>query len=303
MQNQPCIDYSKIDPLIFQQFLNYREKLINTDLTSVIQNDNNLCMRGKIRTKQKCPKCKGLFKDTSKDLVCPTCLTTPNRYYIDVFWHQQIKVYSDTNGRVLDSYELAGELIKNKSPAKAKPGQIAPEDLEIPAGPTDLTPGPAISELGALGIQIQIQGGKIEIKEPKVVAKKGEAIKTNAAEMLGKLGIQPFKIGFTPLSAYDSQDDLIYTEIVIDTEGTRDALIYAYSRALPFAVEIGYMSPDTTPLMIQKAAAYERKLIRVITGEPEEVVEETPAQEETPKEEVKEEPKVDAAAGLGTLFG
>jgi large subunit ribosomal protein L10 len=205
----------------------------------------------------------------------------------------------------LDSYELAGELIKNKSPAKAKPGQIAPEDLEIPAGPTDLTPGPAISELGALGIQIQIQGGKIEIKEPKVVAKKGEAIKTNAAEMLGKLGIQPFKIGFTPLSAYDSQDDLIYTEIVIDTEGTKEALLYAYSRALPFAVEIGYMSPETTPLMIQKAAAYERKLIRVITGEPEEVVE-APVeekQEETPKEEKKEEPKVDAAAGLGALFG
>ena len=44
----------------------------------------------------------------------------------------------------LDSYELAGELIKNKSPAKAKAGQIAPSDLEIPAGPTDLIPGPAI---------------------------------------------------------------------------------------------------------------------------------------------------------------
>jgi len=63
----------------------------------------------------------------------------------------------------LDSYDLASELIKNKSPSKAKPGQIAPKDLEIPAGPTDLVPGPAISELGALGIKIQIQGGKIEI--------------------------------------------------------------------------------------------------------------------------------------------
>ncbi len=46
-------------------------------------------------------------------------------------------------------------------------------DLEIPAGPTDLIPGPAISEMGALGIQIQIQGGKIEVKQPRIVTKKG----------------------------------------------------------------------------------------------------------------------------------
>ena len=56
----------------------------------------------------------------------------------------------------LDPYELAAELIKNRTPAKAKIGQIAPTDIEIPAGPTDLVPGPAISELGALGIHIQI---------------------------------------------------------------------------------------------------------------------------------------------------
>jgi len=49
----------------------------------------------------------------------------------------------------LDCFELASELIKNKSPAKAKVGQEAPEDIEVQEGPTDLVPGPAISELGA----------------------------------------------------------------------------------------------------------------------------------------------------------
>jgi len=42
----------------------------------------------------------------------------------------------------LDCFELAGELLINKSPAKAKAGQEAPEDIEIQAGPTDLVPGP-----------------------------------------------------------------------------------------------------------------------------------------------------------------
>ena len=64
----------------------------------------------------------------------------------------------------LESFELASELVASKSPAKAKAGQEAPEDIEIPEGPTDLVPGPAISELGALGIQIQIEKGKINIK-------------------------------------------------------------------------------------------------------------------------------------------
>ena len=65
----------------------------------------------------------------------------------------------------LDCFELSSEIESIKSPAKAKVGQIAPEDIEIPEGPTDLVPGPAISELGALGIKIQIDKGKILIKE------------------------------------------------------------------------------------------------------------------------------------------
>ena len=72
----------------------------------------------------------------------------------------------------LEGFELASELLENKSPAKAKIGQEAPNDIEIEAGPTDLVPGPAISELGALGIQIQIDKGKIHIKAPKTIARK-----------------------------------------------------------------------------------------------------------------------------------
>lgn len=41
----------------------------------------------------------------------------------------------------IDCFELAAELVKNKTPAKAKAGQEAPEDIEIPAGPTELIPG------------------------------------------------------------------------------------------------------------------------------------------------------------------
>jgi large subunit ribosomal protein L10 len=199
----------------------------------------------------------------------------------------------------LDSYELAAELLKIKSPSKAKPGQIAPKDLEVPAGPTDLTPGPAISELGALGIQIMIQGGKIEIKEPKILTKEGSVISQKAADMLSKLGILPFSIGFIPVSAYDSKDNVIYVGIKIDSEQTVTDLLHDYSKALAFAVEIGYMSKDTIKIMIGKAASHERRLIKIITGEPDVI--EAPT-EAAPAEEIKiekkEEPKADFAASF-----
>jgi large subunit ribosomal protein L10 len=211
----------------------------------------------------------------------------------------------------LDSYELAAELLKSKTPAKAKVGQEAPIDIEIEAGPTDLVPGPAISELGAVGLQVQITKGKIEIKESRVIVKAGKKISQNAADVMSKLDIKPFSIGYTPVAAFDLKTGTLYLDIKIDKEEAVESLKEAYGRALPFAVSIGYYGSETTPLMMQKAAAEEKKLIRVITGEPEEVAPATApegvtseiedkadtAKEETKKEE-KKEANTDFAAGF-----
>jgi len=205
-------------------------------------------------------------------------------------------LFSDIN-----PFELALELLKNKSPAKAKAGQIAPKDIEIPSGPTDLTPGPAISELGALGIQIQIHGGKIEIKESKIVAHKGKPISKEVAEMLGKLNIFPILIGFLPLAAYDAEEKKVYLEINIDIEGIRSELNENYLKALSFAVDINYYTNETVKIMVSKAGTYEDKLIRIINGNPEK--EKIIKKEKEIPEESKEESKVDAGEGLASLFG
>ena len=204
----------------------------------------------------------------------------------------------------LDAYSLAGDLLRNKTPAKAKPGQEAPIDIVVEAGPTELVPGPAVSELGGLGISIQIEKGKIKITEDKVIVQKGKKISQAAADVMGKLDIKPFSIGFTPLAAFDNETNTLYTEIKIDREATIAEILNAYGRALPFAVEIGYFSEDTIRLMLAKANAFERKLIRVITGEPEEVAPVIEEKVEEIQEEKKEEEKpVDAGAGLASLFG
>ena len=196
----------------------------------------------------------------------------------------------------LDSYDLAGELIKNKSPAKAKPGQIAPDDLEVPAGPTDLVPGPAISELGALGI-------KIEIKEPKVLTKKGEKISDGVSAMLSKLGIMPFTVGLIPISSYDSKENKIYIDIKIDREKAINELKDSYERLLGFAVNLGYLTKETTPLILQKAASHEKRIIKFITGEPDEVITVQEEKKNDISPSKKEEKQVSAAEGLASLFG
>ena len=171
----------------------------------------------------------------------------------------------------VDAFELAGDLVNNKSFVKAKAGQEAPEDITIEAGPTELLPGPAISELGALGIQVQIENGKITIREPKVVAKKGEIISAGAADLMAKMDIKPFSVGFVPLVAFDAEANKIYTEIKIDKEATIEELKTAFGRALPFAVEIGYSAPETISFLIGKAGQ-EANVLGKFAGAPKEGV-------------------------------
>jgi len=204
----------------------------------------------------------------------------------------------------IDSFELASELVKSKRPAKAKPGQIAPMDIEIPEGPTELVPGPAITELGALGIPIQITDGKIHIKQAKVIAKEGEEISKGASELMSKLGIKPFTIGFVPICAFDNEEKKLYVDIKIDPEEAIIELQNAFGEALPFAVEIGYVTKETITFMIGKAGRNEM-VLKSFLGK-EEVVEEKKEEEKETEnkeeageektetvEEVKEEKKED----------
>jgi ribosomal protein L10 len=199
-------------------------------------------------------------------------------------------LFSDEEG-----FELSAELLKNKSPAKAKAGQEAPMDIEVPAGPTDLMPGPAISELGALGIQVQIEKGKITIKAPKVIVKEGQKISQEAADVMNKLDIKPFSIGLVPLSVFDNESKKIYLEIKINPEEAVADLKSSYGKVLAFAVEIGHVNKETITFMLGKASAYEKALSALIkTEEPakkekeEAPVEEKPAETQTPETKSEE---------------
>ncbi len=78
------------------------------------QSREGLCMKGIIRTKEKCPECGEKFIEyPSEAMACPACLIAgkmvfPKNFYIDLYWKsKQRKIYNDSDGRKLNSYQLA----------------------------------------------------------------------------------------------------------------------------------------------------------------------------------------------------
>ena len=196
----------------------------------------------------------------------------------------------------LDPFALSGLLSDNQSPSKARAGDIAPENIEIEAGPTELVPGPAISELGAVGLKVSVKDGKLEIMKGAVVAKEGEEIDASVASVLAKLDIAPMKVGFLPLAAYDSEDDKVYVGIKINKEETLDELRTLIGKALGFATNVEYPAKETMSYFIAKAFAEEKALAN-LSGEEkkEETVDENKEvnEEEKPVEEEKSEEKIE----------
>ena len=164
----------------------------------------------------------------------------------------------------IDAFELSALLSDNQTPAKAKAGEIALEDISIEPGPTDMVPGPAISELSSVGLKVAVEGGKIAIKQGAVVARKGDKIKDNVASILGKLNILPMTVGFTPIAAYDSVSDKVYENIKIDKKAILEELKTLIGKAFSFAVNMGYTCKETVSYLIRKAALEEKAIEHVI---------------------------------------
>lgn len=150
-------------------------------------------------------------------------------------------------------FKLSKILQQNKSKAPAKGGQIAPNDLVVPAGATPFAPGPVIGELAALGIKTGVEGGKIAIKQDAVVVKAGGVISQKAAEILTRLGIEPMEVGLDLIAAYEN--GVIFTKDVL----TVDDAVYlsnlenAGRNAFFLAMEIGYATKATMEPLIIKA--------------------------------------------------
>lgn len=192
-----------------------------------------------------------------------------------------------------DSFRLSKFLRKNRSNAPAKPGQIAPIDILIPAGPTNFTPGPIIGELGQLGLKTGVEGGKIAIKEEKLVAKEGEEINEKTASVLAKLGIEPMKIGLNLIATYDNGIIFTKNQLDIDEDKYLDNLKKAASDAFNLSIGICFLTKENTGILLAKTVSEAQALSsqigfdNLLTN----MKEEFSNKETVPKEEISEQTK------------
>lgn len=240
-----------------------------------------------------------------------------------------------TNDNPFSLYKI---IKKNKSPAPAKQGQIAPKDIVVPAGPTGFAPGPIIGELGALGIKAGINAGKVEIKEDSTAAKQGDEITSKLAEVLTRLEIEPMEVGLNVKAVLE--DGIVYDQTTLDVD--EDAILAdivneaARAKALAYGIEyytdenivqflsqtardslslgvgITWPESDTVPHLVRKAYAQmsgvafalpeEQRPAGLAAASPVVAEEESSAANEGSSNESEENKEEEKSANLADLF-
>ena len=183
----------------------------------------------------------------------------------------------------------------------AKPNEIAPIDIWVPAGDTGLPTGQVISELNmTLKLPTRIMNDTIHVREDTRTHKAGDLVTVKQAAVLKKLNIAPIesliKIHFAWNDGEIIPEDVLY----MDLDQFKQDVATGYREALAILFELPIFEESMTEEYIRKAASEANTLDAMIFGEgitvsaePKAKVEEKEAEEEEEKEEV----------GIGGLFG
>jgi len=124
--------------------------------------------------------------------------------------------------------ELNSFFKQHRKKRAAKIGDVAISDIVIPEGDTDLPPGPALSELKAGGVNVQIKAGKIVVSKESTVAKAGEKLTVPKVKALQSLGVMPFEMMASLIFGFDGQ--YIYSKELLDSGETVNADLAASLR-------------------------------------------------------------------------
>jgi large subunit ribosomal protein L10 len=136
-----------------------------------------------------------------------------------------------------DPFALYKRFKGNVIKLSAKPGQLAPNDVEIQSGETSILPGQTVTELKSAGIDVQIQKGKVVIAKDKVLVKKGEVISPSVAKALHTLEIMPFSAVVDPL--FMAEGTMLYGRNVLglNAEVLSTMIAQAFNAALQLSIE------------------------------------------------------------------
>ncbi len=170
-------------------------------------------------------------------------------------------------------FALNSIIQKNKSEAPAKAGQTSPKDIVVKAGPTNFAPGPIISELASVGIKTKVDQGKLAILADTTIVKEGEIINQKVAETLKRLDIKPMEIGLKLVAVWENGLVFDAKQLNIDEKEYAQNITQAVQWSMNLALEITYLTSETTELILQKAfreaktVALEGEIVNEVTRE------------------------------------
>jgi large subunit ribosomal protein L10 len=150
-------------------------------------------------------------------------------------------------------FALYQELLKTRSPTPARGGEIAPNDILVPAQTTSFKPGPIVGELQHAGFPAAIEKGKVILKKDTLIVKAGQPISREVAGMLTRLEVFPLEVGLTLRAVVEGATFYPTQVLAVDLDAQRAELARAARRALGLAVELGYATPETVPLLLTRA--------------------------------------------------
>jgi len=168
---------------------------------------------------------------------------------------QNIYIFSNGN-----PFSLAMTLHKNKVRVFAKAGDIALEDLVVPAGNTGLSPGPIISKFGGLSIRTRIEAGNIWVVGDTEVAKAGDEISADLADLLTRLEVRASEMGLEIKAIYEDGFVIPKEDLILDIDVYSERLSRALSEAYQVALNAAYVTSMTIMPLISLAAQNVRML-------------------------------------------
>lgn len=160
----------------------------------------------------------------------------------------------------MDPFKLFLTLDKSKIYLPAKGGDVATDEIVIPAGNTGIPPGPVLSEFKEAKVATKIDAGSIAVSEDTVVATPGDVISHKLAALLSKLNVKPIKAGMSIYLAL--QDGVFYSneDLRIDVDEARQELLASFNSALALAVDASYVAKESIEHLLRKAFSNARSL-------------------------------------------
>jgi large subunit ribosomal protein L10 len=170
------------------------------------------------------------------------------------------QLYDDVNFPVaviglkdISPYEVSSMFMDNMLSVAAKEGDVSPFEIVIPAGETEMPPGPALTQLKQAGLNVKVDKGKIAITSDSKLAKVGDKLTKEKVAALQMLNIKPFKVGLTIWRAFDGET--IFSAEVLGTsvESIVESLKEAIGQGLNVSLNANYPTENNISIMLVNA--------------------------------------------------